>query len=247
MNSQDLVKLWLKEQDDAIKEEVVRRFIPVVRQIAERVAQRLPRSVDVDDLAQEGNIGLMDAMKRYDPSRGILFKTFCSPRVNGAMMDALRNQDWVPRLERQRTGQVERARRAFRDRHGRDPSDGEIADELDLREKDVMRTQPRQMHSVSDRRHPAGEDSEQPLESIAESAESDPMDTVHRSDLMEELGKILTEKERSILTMYYQRGLTLRQIGAQLSITESRVCQIHANVIRRLRQQFGGRADQFRA
>jgi RNA polymerase sigma factor for flagellar operon FliA len=218
----------------------------VVRHIAEREAHRLPRSVDVEDLAQEGNFGLFDALDKFDPTRGTTFKTYCSTRVRGAMLDALRNLDWVPRLERQRTGQVERLRAEFREQHGREPSDAEVAELLDLDESDVQRTAPRQMHSVSDRRHPGGEEGEHPLESLAMSGEEGPLDAVHRKDLMAEISRGLTDKERHILTMYYLRGLTLKQIGAQLAITESRVCQIHANVLGRLRKQYGGRGDRFR-
>ncbi len=244
---EELWKAWSKRQDEELRHELIRRYQPVVRQLAEREAQRLPRSVDVDDLAQEGNFGLMDALVKFDPSRGIKFKTYCSTRVRGAMLDALRNLDWVPRLERQRTGQVDRARIALRERLGRDPSDAEVSDELDLHQRDVQRTAPRQMHSVSDRRHAGGEEGEHPLESLALSSEESPSDAVNRNDLMTELGRILSDKERHILTMYYKRGLTLKQIGAQLAITESRVCQIHANMLRRLRQQFAGRSDQFQA
>jgi RNA polymerase sigma factor for flagellar operon FliA len=247
LTTEDLWKLWRKTPKDEIRQELIRRHQTLVRQIAEREVKRFPRSVDVDDLVQEGNFGLMDAIKRFDPTRGIKFKTYCSTRVRGAMIDAVRSQDWVPRLERQRTGQIEKMRKEFRERHGREPSDAEVAARLDLKERDVQRTQPRQMHSVSDRRHPAGEDGEPTLDSLAESKEISPLEAVHRGDLMDELGRILSEKERRILTMYYQRGLTLRQIGAHLSITESRVCQIHANMIQRLRRQFGDRADQFHA
>lgn len=247
LSVEELWRLWNKRRDDELRHELIRRYQPVVRQLAEREAHRLPRSVDVDDLAQEGNFGLMDALEKFDPARGIKFKTYCSTRVRGAMLDALRNLDWVPRLERQRTGQVERMRARFREQHGREPSDAEIAGELDLDERDVQRTAPRQMHSVSDRRHPGGEEGEHPLETLALSGEEGPSDAVHRSDLMTELGRILSDKERHILTMYYKRGLTLKQIGAQLAITESRVCQIHANMLRRLRQQLQGRSDQFQA
>lgn len=247
LSVEELWKLWRRKRGDELRHELIRRHVPVVRQLAEREVQRLPRSVDVEDLVQEGSFGLMDALEKFDPARGIKFKTYCATRVRGAMLDALRNLDWVPRLERQRTGQVERERAAFRERHGRDPSDGEIAARLDLNERDVMRTAPRQMHSVSDRRHAGGEDGDHPLDTIARSGEDGPSETVHRADLLAELGRLLSDKERHILTMYYKRGLTLKQIGAQLSITESRVCQIHANMIRRLKQQFAGRADQFQA
>lgn len=244
---EELWKLWKKSKDERVREALLLRYQPLVSIIAEREAQRLPRSVDVEDLKQEGFTGLDEAIHRFDPTRGFKFKTFASRRIRGAMMDALRRLDWQPRNERQRTAQVEAVRTKLRERLGREPTDREIAKESKLKERDVQKLQPRQMHSVSDRRQSSQEDSDHTLDSLAESREESPIDRAHRKDLMEELGRVLTPKERLILAMYYLEGLTFRQIGSHLSITESRVCQIHTNVKRRLRQQFEDRLDQFGA
>jgi RNA polymerase sigma factor for flagellar operon FliA len=242
---EELWRLWRRDKDERAREELILRYHPLVAIIAEREVQRLPRSVDVEDLKSEGFTGLNDAIHRFDPSRGFKFKTFASRRIRGAMMDALRRLDWQPRNERQRVVLVEGARAALREELGREPSDLEIARRLRLKERDVQRLQPRQMHSVSDRRQSSQEEGEHALDSIAESREESPLDQAHRKDLLEELGRVLTPKERAILAMYYLEGLTFRQIGQHLSITESRVCQIHTNVKRRLRQQFEDRYDQY--
>jgi RNA polymerase sigma factor for flagellar operon FliA len=244
---EELWTLYSRTQSEGVRHELILRHQPLVSIIAEREAQRLPRSVDVDDLKQEGFSGLNDAIQRFDPSRGFKFKTFASRRIRGAMLDSLRKLDWQPRNERQRSNQVETARAELREKLGRDPTDQEIARRLRLKDRDVQRLQPRQMHSVSDRRQSAHEDSDHTLDSLAESREENPIDHAHRKDLMEELGRVLSEKERTILAMYYMDGLTFRQIGQHLSITESRVCQIHTNVKRRLKQQFEDRQEQFGA
>ena len=244
---EELWTLYSRTQSEGVRHELILRHQPLVSIIAEREAQRLPRSVDVDDLKQEGFSGLNDAIQRFDPSRGFKFKTFASRRIRGAMLDSLRKLDWQPRNERQRSTQVETARAELREKLGRDPTDQEIARRLRLKDRDVQRLQPRQMHSVSDRRQSAHEDSDHTLDSLAESREENPIDHAHRKDLMEELGRVLSEKERTILAMYYMDGLTFRQIGQHLAITESRVCQIHTNVKRRLKQQFEDRQEQFGA
>jgi len=241
---EELWTLYSRLQSETVRHALILRHQTLVSIIAEREAQRLPRSVDVDDLKQEGFSGLNDAISRFDPSRGFKFKTFASRRIRGAMIDALRRLDWQPRNERQRSTQVEAARSELRETLGRDPTDQEIARQARLKDRDVQRLRPRQMHSVSDRRQSVHEDSDHTLDSLAESREESPIDHAHRKDLMEELGRVLSEKERSILAMYYMDGLTFRQIGQHLSITESRVCQIHTNVKRRLQQQFEDRQEQ---
>lgn len=247
MPVEEIWKAWKKRKDPKAREALIIRYTPLVAVIAEREVQRLPRSVDVNDLKQEGFSGLDDAIRRFDPSRGFKFKTFASRRIRGAMMDALRRLDWQPRNERQRSNQVEATRAELFEKLGRDPTDREIAQRLRLKERDVQKLQPRQMHSVSDRRQTAHEEGDHSLDSLAESREESPIDHAHRKDLLEELGRVLTEKERRILAMYYMEGLTFRQIGSHLSITESRVCQIHTNMKKRLQQQFEGRFDQFGA
>jgi RNA polymerase sigma factor for flagellar operon FliA len=242
--------LWTRYKSNAdveSRQELVRRHQPLVRYLAEHQAAKLPRSVDVDDLMQEGNFGLMDAIEKFDPSRGVKFKTYCGTRVRGAMLDSLRSQDWVPRLARQRAALVEKTTARLHEELGRAPEEAELANALDLPVTAVRDASPRAMHSISDRRQQQTEGFDQQLDGLAEATHGDPVDFAHRTDLVEALTKSLNAKEKGILHMYYLEGLTLREIGMRLSITESRVCQIHSNVIKRLRQRLEGDREQFQA
>ncbi len=242
-----LDELWQRYRETRSKElheELLCRYQPVVRHIAEHMLRRLPRSVDLDDLVQEGLFGLMDAIERYDPDRGYKFKTYAGRRVQGAMIDALRRLDWAPRLQRQRSVKMAAARAEFVEVHGREPSDEELAEILGIPLAAVRRGMPKQMMSVSDRPQQLSETHENPLDGLAESRETDPLDEAHRADVIEILMRDLSEKERTILNLYYVEGLTLRQIGQRLTVTESRVCQIHASILKRLRENLASVKDQ---
>lgn len=229
-----------------IKEALVAEYIHLPQFHAERMAAGLPKSVQVEDLVQEGMFGLMDAIDKFDPSRGIKFKTYCGTRIRGAMLDGLRSQDWASRLLRQRSNQAERIKQDYLSRFGRPPTEQELADEMQLAPEVLnKKTQPRSMVTISDRRADSGEQRNASIDTLKEHADGDPVDTVHRTDMMEVITRSLSEKERKILYMYYQEGLNLREIGEQLNLTESRVCQIHGNVIKRLRERLDDQQDQF--
>lgn len=247
VSTEDLWRAYKKDGAVEIRQELVRRHQPLVRFLAEHMVHKLPRSVDVEDLVQEGNFGLMDAIEKFDPERGIKFKTYCSTRVRGAILDSLRHQDWVPRLARQRANKVEKMREEWQYKYNREPTDREIAKHLEIPEKDLGKSRPRAMHNLSDRRVSPTTEGENQIDTLGESGEENPLDYTHRNDLIEVLTASLSDKERHILQMYYLEGLTLREIGSVLSITESRVCQIHANVIKRLRKRLDKDADQFNA
>ncbi len=240
----ELWKEFKKSGDEDVKNELMRRYLPLVRYQAERLAATLPRSVDVEDLAQEGNFGLMDAIKKFDPERGNKFKTYCSRRIRGSIIDALRNLDWVPRLTRSRAGKADRIRQQFRSEFGREPTDAELAEGLELDVQALGKAQPRSMLNLSDRR-PDSSEQRASIDTLGESGEINPFDAANRADLIAVLTRPLSEKERSILHMYYLDGLNLREIGERLSLTESRVCQIHGNVIRRLKERLKDSADNF--
>ncbi|KAA3609427.1 MAG: FliA/WhiG family RNA polymerase sigma factor [Planctomycetota bacterium] len=247
-------ELWERFKDHGekdLKKVLIERHQPLVRYVAERICATLPKSVDVDDLIQEGNFGLMDAINKFDHQRGIKFKTYCSARIRGAILDALRSQDWVPRLVRQRASRLEAIQRQWMSQCGREPTQAELAEALQVEEgqvpKEVGKARPHNILNVSDRRTPPGEDNESQLESLAESAEVNPADLAHRKDLMEVLTRTLTPKETRILRLYYLQGLTLREIGEKMELTESRVCQIHSNVIKRLRKRLQSTDEHFQA
>ena len=243
--TEELWRLYKKNADLDIRQELVSRYQPLVRFLAEHMSIKLPRSVDVDDLMQEGMFGLMDAIEKFEPERGFKFKTYCSTRVRGAILDSLRHQDWVPRLARQRANKIIKMREEFQNKVHRDPTDEEISAELGVPLKDVAKLAPRAMHNLSDRRASPSMEGESPMDALGESSEENPLDFAHKGDLVAVLTSTLSDKERSILHMYYLEGLTLAEVGAKLSITESRVCQIRSNVIKRLRQRLEKDKDQF--
>lgn len=212
---------------------------------AERLASGLPKSVQVEDLIQEGMFGLMDAIDKFDPKRGIKFRTYCGTRIRGAMLDGLRSQDWASRLTRQRSNARERIIQDYLSREGRPPTDEELAQELELPVDALSKSTARTMSTVSDRRPEGGDHRNASIDTLKENVDGDPVERIHAKDTMEALTRSLSEKEKKILVLYYQKGLNLREIGEQLSLTESRVCQIHGNVIKRLRERLGDQRDQF--
>ena len=228
-----------------IKEQLITTYMSLAKFHAERMASGLPKSVQVDDLMQEGMFGLMDAIDKFDPERGIKFRTYCGTRIRGAMLDGLRSQDWASRLTRQRSNHAERVRQDFLSRLGRPPTDEELAEELNLEVDMLKKANAHSMLTISDRRPESGEQRNASIDTLSPSDHGDPLDQVNRKDMMEVLTRSLSEKERRILYMYYLENLNLREIGEQLSLTESRVCQIHGNVIKRLRDRLADDRDQF--
>ena len=224
---------------DPQREQILLEHLAQVHHIARRIHDRLPPQVPLDDLVHAGILGLMDAVRKYDPRKNVLLKHYAEFRIRGAILDSLRQVDWSPRALRRQAKRVEQAKFVCRARLGRDPSESEIADEIgvslarlqriigDVRGLDVS-----SLHSeISD---PNGEDAIDP----PADAQEDPFHQALRSEMTGLLGKALgelAEREREVLALYHFQELTMKQIGATLGIGESRVSQIHSAALLRLR------------
>ena len=202
----------------------------------------MPSSVDINDLINDGVFGLMDAIEKYDDSRSVKFETYAITRINGAILDALRSLDWVPRTVRQRARALDRAYERLEYELGRDPTDEELATQLQLSvpELDRMRQRVRSTSVVS-LEEPIynGEESEVYISDTLEDLESDVISDIERSELHDELaGAVdsLPPQERTVIQHYYFHGETLKQIKELLGVSESRVSQIHASAVGRLRK-----------
>jgi RNA polymerase sigma factor for flagellar operon FliA len=232
---------------EALRNELIGRYYPLVRYIAERLLQTLPKSIELDDLVSAGQFGLMDAIRGFDPERGIKFKTYCSTRVRGSILDQLRSQDWVPRLVRLRASKIERAYQRLTGEFGREPTHAELARELEMDHDqlsaEMEQAQARTMFSLSEKWDDDDDGSVEKVEVLEDREAVDPVMELNRNDLMKYITRSLTHKERFIIEQYYQSGHTMREIGEMLSLTESRVCQIHSNVMGRLKQLLGGGND----
>ena len=225
------------------REEVIIRYSPMIKYVANRIAMRLPPHIEVDDLISVGVLGLMDAITKYDSSRGAKFKTYAEFRVRGAILDELRSLDWVPRSIRQKASAVEKVVRSLESKLKRLPEDEEVAKEMDMsldqfyRTLDETKSVP--VFSLEDLGI-AKESGEQQslLDCIAGKADADPQTQIRLIELKEIIAKAidtLPEKERLMVSLYYYEELTMKEIGAVLDITESRVSQIHSKAVLHLR------------
>ena len=235
-------KTYKRTRDDNLRNTLIEHHMPLVRSIAERVLQTLPKSIDVDDLTSAGTFGLMDAINGFDLSRGIKFKTYCTTRIRGSILDELRSQDWVPRLVRLKAHRLERAMRTLETQLGRTPNHAEIAKELDITLEELQAHQAeanaKTIFSLSEKWDDGDDDKElEKVEILADRKSSNPIETIQQRDALDMITSSLTKKERLIILMYYYEGLTMREIGEIMELTESRVCQIHSNVMARLKAQ----------
>lgn len=231
---------------DELRNHLIERHYPLVRYIAERLLQTLPKSIELDDLVSAGLFGLMDAIRGFDASRGIKFKTYCSTRIRGAILDQLRSQDWVPRLVRLKASRIDRALQRLTAEYGREPTHAELARVLEMEHgdlvKEIQESRAKTMFSLSEK----WEDDDgavEKVEILEDKTATDPVFEMNRRDLMNFITRALTHKERFIIEQYYQYGHTMREIGEMLALTESRVCQIHSNVMSRLKGLLGQRHE----
>jgi RNA polymerase sigma factor for flagellar operon FliA len=214
--------------------------------VAGRVASGLPQSVEQADLVSYGIFGLIDAIEKFDPSRGFKFETYAIARVKGAIIDELRSFDWVPRSVRAKARAIERAYSKLENELRRTPDDSELARELGMSDRELTRA----LSQISfvglvalDEILAAG--GERPGQAMAGDPAADPHDPVEAFEvdemkvLLADAVNRVPERERLVLTLYYYEGLTLSEIGDVLGVTESRACQIHTKAILQLRARLG--------
>ena len=244
-----------KRVEGLTRSELVVKYSMKVRSIAGQISHRLPPWVDIDDLIGVGYIGLMDAADKFDPKRGVKFDTYAGIRIRGAMMDELRNQDWVPRTARSKAKAIEAAADRLLAQNGRTPTDAEMSTELGVSLEDYERYKRTigalQLVSLSDASQLSGEEFEQRQGSSSayESSrvsDGNPFSEVSRKDAKEVIQGLLNqlpEQEKIVLSCYYFRGLSLKEIGAILSLSDARISQIHAAGIQRLKKNVAGGRD----
>ncbi|MGH3880434.1 MAG: FliA/WhiG family RNA polymerase sigma factor [Actinophytocola sp.] len=239
-----IVALWRafgKRREQRLRDRLVLHYAPLVKYVAGRVGTGLPAHVEVADLIQSGIFGLVDAIEKFEPERGLKFETYAMQRIRGAILDDLRAQDWVPRSVRGRAREVERALERLGAQLRRTPTDAELAEELGLSVIELGDVYAQlQLTSVValDELAAAGRGSTPLADILEDPGALDPVallvDQDNRRQLAEAIAH-LTERDRVVVTLYYFENLTLAEIGRVLGVTESRVCQLHTRAVLRLR------------
>ncbi len=238
----DVWREYKKTGAEDLRNQLIVRYLPLVKYISERLLMSLPKSIELEDLQSSGVFGLMDAIDGFDLDRGIKFKTYCTTRIRGSILDELRSQDWVPRLVRLKAHQISKAEQSLEVELGRCPTAFEMAKKLgisldeygNLREASSART----IFSLSEKWDESDDDdSLAKIEVIEDKNSVDPAENLGQKDVLNAITRSLSKKEKLIVIMYYYEGLTMREIGDILNLTESRVCQIHSNVMSKLKVQ----------
>jgi RNA polymerase sigma factor for flagellar operon FliA len=229
---------------------LMEHYRDLVRYAAERLHAKLPDKVELDDLISAGTFGLMDAIDAYDPARGVKFETYCAPRIKGSILDELRSMDWVPRLVRARAHQLAKATHTLEMHLGRKPDERELATELNMDMEEFSRLQrdanAASLVSLNNKCGDAeGEKDVYEIDVIKDHRSEDPLLEAQKRDLKSLLTKGLTRAERLIVVLYYYEEMTMKEIGATLDLSESRVSQMHSSIVARLKAQMNTRKKEF--
>lgn len=253
-NPEALAQTWkdfiADRSNEILRNELIEAYLPLVRYHAERVWSRLPDEVDLDDLVSAGVFGLMDAIDAYDSSRGVKFETYCVPRIRGAMLDELRNMDWVPRLVRSRARKLAEANKELSDKLGRLPTEDELAQRLNVDKVELSRvmSDANAANLVSLNKkwfETDGSKDVSELDLVEDVRGEDPTARLQKSDVIRMVTKGLSYNERMIVILYYYEEMTMKEVGATLDLSESRVSQMHSAIIARLQQQLKDRSPEF--
>lgn len=240
----DLWRRYKEEGDTAARERLVVAYSPMVKFVAGRLGAGLPSHVDDADLISYGLMGLIGAIERFEPERGIKFETFAMTRIRGAIIDELRSLDWVPRSVRSRAREIEAAQAKLEHELQRAPSEAELAARLSISEEELQASLLEianssvyaldELWTVSD----SSGDQVSLLDTISDPRAEDPQESLASSEIKDRLTEAISslpEREQLVVALYYYENLTLREIGEVLGVTESRVSQLHTKAVMRLK------------
>ena len=248
LNKKELEKLWkdFKEKGSIeAKDVIIVHYLGLVRLVAGRMAMNSPPQVDKDDLIGWGVLGLLDAVEKFDPAQKASFETYASTRIRGSIIDQIRSLDWAPRSLRRKARELSQASARLMDKLGRKPSDMELAGEMGIGESDLFELTT-EIHgayilSLEAKISNDPETGETSLGDImSDTTSPSPEEIVLRKEKEEHLAEAiekLSANERHVITLYYFDELTLKEVGEVLGLSESRICQIHRSVIKKMKQR----------
>lgn len=237
--------LWQRyhvANDSNSENDLVTQYLPLVKTIVGRLAMTLPSHLELEELQSAGGIGLLHAIRHFDPNNGASFETYARFRIRGAVIDELRKADWASRTVREKARRIQTAMMELEQRHSSPPTEKQIADELDISIPDYQRwleeVRPVTFVCLDSAVSHSEEDGRALAEIVSDPGQDSPLDTLARrelADLIAERIKTLPEVQRKVLALYYVEDLRLREIAEAFGLTESRICQVHAQAILSIR------------
>jgi RNA polymerase sigma factor for flagellar operon FliA len=248
LSHRDLWHRWKEDGDPEARKLLIEHYLPLVEYVSNRMAVSLPKNVTRDDLASHGVMGLIDAIEKFDYRRGLQFETYASWRIRGAIIDGLRHGDWVPRSVREKAKKMEDAYAAVEQKYLRSATDEEICAYLNITPKEFQQMlQEVAVAAVSSLEDPIREEeSETRLSLLVDDKAQNPESKVHETFLKETLMQglqRLTEKERTVVSLFYYEDLSLSEIAEVMSLSPSRISQLHSKAILRLRGALAKQRD----
>ena len=243
LSEDELTALWEKylnnRSDKNSRDALIVQYIYLIRYVVGRVKVTLPSTISLEDIAGYGVEGLINAIERYTPQKNTRFETYALIRIRGAILDKIRSQDFLPRSVRQKIKKIKEAQEYLKQKLGRTPTSKEIAEQTDMDPEKVnqLLSEDVVITSIYDKKG-STEDSVEIIDTIQDTHKLNPQENAEEKNIKQELERALQrlpERERIIMVLYYQENMTLKEIGETISMSESRVCQLHAQGIMKLK------------
>lgn len=249
---EELWKEYKRTKNLKMREELILKYAPTVKYIAGRIAINMPPQLEFDDLVSYGILGLIDAIEKYDPTLGIKFNTYAVNRIKGAIIDEIRILDWIPRSLRQKAKQLEKVYGELEYKYGRPATDNEVAKALEISEEElaqlIAKVNGASLISLNDIWYFEDDEKTVIVDTLESPSEQGPEATLEQKEMKRfliESIKRLPEAEKEVIILYYYDGLTLKEIGNVMGLTESRICQLHTTAILRLKGYLNKVKDLF--
>jgi len=222
-----------------LRDEIIMQYIYLTKYVIGRLKFNLPQNIAVEDIAGFGAEGLINAVEKFAPEKGARFETYAVMRIKGTIIDKIRSQDWIPRSTRKKIKDIKNASEQLRQKLGRMPSVQEISEALGIDSEKItsILSEDASISSLYDKKY-SGDEGIELIDTIEDTNSVNPLEKLEEKDVRNALQaalKKLPERERMVMVLYYHENMTLKEIGASIDVSESRVCQIHAQAIMKLR------------
>ncbi len=252
LSDEELIKLWelylADKSNKKYRDMLILQYIYLTKYVIGRIKLNLPANFALDDITSFGVEGLIDAIEKFSPEKGAHFETYAVMRIRGAIIDKIRSQDWLPRSTRKKIKDIKQAAEELKQQFGRTPTNEEIADYLGVEKEKItsILAEDTSVTSLYDKKY-SGDEGVELIDTLVDTNSISPLQKLEERDVKNELQAALMklpERERMVMVLYYHENMTLKEIGESIDVSESRVCQIHAQAIMKLRNIFNANRNE---